>query len=407
MNNGPMLRPFFQVVDVLRQRHQRSLDYNVFTALRSESDEVRLHSRFIASLIDQRTNPKGELFLKTLLRELRILGAEDGVGFSFEGVKVRTEFWRVDILITNARKQAVIIENKIYAPDQERQLARYYRRVKKYGYLDVYVRYLTLHGGRPEDGSFEKLKGDLDKRHLDTASYRGEIRRWLERSLGYVAREAAIRESVIQYLQLIAKLTGTDQGEEYMDALVDTLMQDGNMKLARDIRAAYIEGLIRLQEKFWLELLRTIKDNYPDMHRHVHEDSVSEHDIRDHCDAYYKRQRDNKYYGVYYSVPAFKKITVGAEIEQGVYLGVCCDDGSASAEYRRCGELLKREDELRATSDWWPTFQFLEPGLNFREPAEQDLDVLTSPDRRTELVQTASEEMFRLWDLMCRATNQA
>ncbi len=46
---------FFRHVELLREKHHTDFQFNLFSVLRSESDEVRLHSRFIAEIL----NPKG------------------------------------------------------------------------------------------------------------------------------------------------------------------------------------------------------------------------------------------------------------------------------------------------------------------------------------------------------------
>ncbi|WP_404840898.1 PD-(D/E)XK nuclease family protein [Alkalilimnicola ehrlichii] len=56
-------------------------------------------------------------------------------------------------MITNGDRQAVIIENKIYADDQESQLRRYHDALKQKGYSPIYIRYLTLDGSAPSEES--------------------------------------------------------------------------------------------------------------------------------------------------------------------------------------------------------------------------------------------------------------
>jgi hypothetical protein len=98
--------------------------FNIFTILRQEDDEVHLHSRFLAELLD----PHGDHCQDCDLLEAFL--HQVGVGrFQLKNVSVRREYRDIDILVTND-KQAIIIENKIYAQDQERQLERYYNAIR-------------------------------------------------------------------------------------------------------------------------------------------------------------------------------------------------------------------------------------------------------------------------------------
>ncbi|MCI0915943.1 PD-(D/E)XK nuclease family protein [Pseudomonas stutzeri] len=104
------------------QRKKEGLhDYSLIASLLKPSNEVTLHSRFLCSML----NPKGlhyqgsvflELFLKELPEQLR--------RFDLERVTVSREKDSIDILIHDGER-ALIVENKIDAPDQRYQTSRY------------------------------------------------------------------------------------------------------------------------------------------------------------------------------------------------------------------------------------------------------------------------------------------
>lgn len=104
--------------EVLYERHQagRRDPFNVFTALRSPSDEVNLHSRFLHALLDHRKpgNEQRRANLADFTKEFW----PHKPGFVPDGAKVERERHNIDILITNDSRQALAIENKIYADDQ-------------------------------------------------------------------------------------------------------------------------------------------------------------------------------------------------------------------------------------------------------------------------------------------------
>ena len=105
-----------------RNESDRS-DYNIFLALHKNSDEVK-HTRFIHSLLD----PNGYHYLgDEFLR--KFLEACDIDDFDISNVEANREvgnqeYGRIDLCIKNGEK-CIIIENKIYAKDQNSQMERY------------------------------------------------------------------------------------------------------------------------------------------------------------------------------------------------------------------------------------------------------------------------------------------
>ncbi|MFT7680902.1 MAG: hypothetical protein ACI935_000335 [Moritella dasanensis] len=107
---------FFKHVQLLHDQYEKKPQFNLFSVLRSESDEVRLHSRFLGEIL----NPAGthghkDKFLRLFLKQLDIDVEEP------ETAQVHIEYCNIDLLIRCGSK-AIIIENKIYAGDQDKQL---------------------------------------------------------------------------------------------------------------------------------------------------------------------------------------------------------------------------------------------------------------------------------------------
>ena len=94
---------------------------------------MNLHSRFLAALLNHRkSRDEPRQNLKDFLRS--VAGADN---FEMDGAEVERERHNINILISNwPSKQAVVIENKICAGDQHRQLARYTERMENDGYRD-------------------------------------------------------------------------------------------------------------------------------------------------------------------------------------------------------------------------------------------------------------------------------
>lgn len=170
---------FFKVIKLLRKTYHQSEPYNLFKVLRSESDEVRLHSRFLTSIL----NPKeahnyNNAFLNLFLKQLGLSH------FNTEQVQVIPEYKNIDIFIKNNQNQALIIENKIYAGDQENQLSRYYSEIKKEGVENITIIYLTLHGNEPEQHSIENIPLEfINSNKFHCISYKQDIKSWIDKCI--------------------------------------------------------------------------------------------------------------------------------------------------------------------------------------------------------------------------------
>ena len=204
--------------------------FNLFSVLRSEHDEVNLHSRFLAALLDHRQSPgQSRENLADFLQRLEISG------FDHDGASVDREWNNIDLLIRDqASMQAVIIENKIWAADQPRQLARYAEQMREY---DRHVLYLTPDGREASEDS----AGGIAYRCI---SYKSDLVRWLKGCQKRAYDEPELRESVAQYVRLMRMLTGTDFSEAYMNDLKELCLQDDNALLVHDLGEALNHHLL-------------------------------------------------------------------------------------------------------------------------------------------------------------------
>ena len=125
------------------KQKQRGLNnYNILTSVLNKSDEVRLHSRMIFSFLNVNgTHYQSELFLDKFLKVLNI----DDFKINSKNCLVYKEYQNIDLYITDGSKH-IIIENKIYAKDQKKQIERYIKIIEKENYNlnanDILVIYL-------------------------------------------------------------------------------------------------------------------------------------------------------------------------------------------------------------------------------------------------------------------------
>jgi hypothetical protein len=196
-------------------------DFNIFSIMRMESDEVRTHSRFLGELL----NPKGshkqkDIFLKIFL-DLFI----DDLDFEtkkatikiehYIGTKTKNSGGIIDLIIFDTYGKTIMIENKIYAGEQDNQLLRYHNYNKEAKLL-----YLTLEGNESSIS--------LNIENYQTISYENDIINWLELCKKEVADISIIRESINQYINLLKKLTNQNSNKIMNNDIANRILRDEN-----------------------------------------------------------------------------------------------------------------------------------------------------------------------------------
>lgn len=234
-----------------KRREQGDL-FNIFNVIGLRSEEVRLHSAFIAELL----NPKGNhgssyLFLQAFLE---LLGIEDGyidyarcspnIKERYIGSVTKTEGGSIDIIIEDGN-HAVIIENKIYAKDQDNQLLRYYNYGKKEFPKGFQLLYLTLHGCEPSSRSL----GGKDIKHR-TISYETEIICWLDKCYEIAEGKPLSQAAIKQYSELIKQLTNKDEDMQYVEKMMSIMLTSENAIAVGEILKKQDEWFDALIEEY-------------------------------------------------------------------------------------------------------------------------------------------------------------
>ena len=269
-----------------KEKFERGENFNIFNDLGFMSDEVHLHSMFLANLL----NPKGshgqrgkflEAFLKMLQKSFPAISADSleldtaiaSVGVEkYIGRQTDSEGGRIDIYLTDG-KHSIIIENKIYAGDQHLQMLRYWN----YGMSQkgddteksFVLIYLTLDGCSP---SKDSLGEDLKENDIVCLSYKSDIRGWLDRCVELASRTPLVRETINQYISTIDILTNNVMEdnkelldilskEENLDAIYD-IANNKNIVVNRFINEVFIPKLRDLAESKGLTMGDNCTENW-------------------------------------------------------------------------------------------------------------------------------------------------
>lgn len=255
------------------EARKRGENYNIFSVLKMETAERETHSAFLASLL----NPDGDhgmkdaflasFIAKTGCRDLQL----DTLNCTIE-VEHYTGDGRLDILIAdNSAHKAIIVENKIYAGDQNAQMKRYHDYATANYKEGFRLLYLTLDGHEP---SPESLKG-LTEKDYQLISYRNDMLPWLEQCAKASYNKPLVREVINQYISLIKKLSNMENNlfetsldmltsEEYIETTLNIV--ENSWKIQCKIRELFAQKIQQECELMGLECtcdegIKTASDN--------------------------------------------------------------------------------------------------------------------------------------------------
>ncbi|WP_366187228.1 PD-(D/E)XK nuclease family protein [Flavobacterium ovatum] len=246
-------------------------NFNIFSVMGMESNEVKTHSAIIGELL----NPKGshgldEVPLKLFIEQITsgLNNVENPIDlnskFSLDtknshsiveehaGIinEDKTEGGRIDIVIKDKANKAILIENKIYAGEQENQLLRYNNK-----YPDAPILFLTLNGNPPSSVG-EKMT--LNETYF-LISYKKDIIEWLEKCLKEAVKFPMLREVIQQYIYLLKKLTHQTTNNQ-MAAEIKEIIK-ANYLAAKEIHNNFNKVKQEVLESFWNDLERELKND--------------------------------------------------------------------------------------------------------------------------------------------------
>ncbi len=275
-----------RVLELLRftkshQRHTEALarataeHFNVFNILGIGHYEVKTHSPMLGELLNPKgCHSQGCLFLRLFLssfsestgkdasfaQKIRDFNADDTATLEMEVYIGQidpgyTKGGKIDIVLTDKKKNHIFVENKIYAVDQENQMLRYHRHDPNAALL-----YLTLDGKPPSPTSLGEANFSVY-----SISYQEHILRWLEKCRKEAATLPIVRETITQYIRLIEKLTNQSTTLAMNKELINEILNDKENLAAffklRDAQIAVQTELIYRLDKQLDEIAETLELN--------------------------------------------------------------------------------------------------------------------------------------------------
>jgi hypothetical protein len=258
-------------------------NFNIFSVMNMEHDEVYTHSAIIGELLNPSgSHGQGAVFLDLFVGNIKesFNSDENKIELDYFGKLINDKIcertisignnWdnvtggRIDLIVEDS-KQILIIENKIYAIDQPYQLIRYKNYAETKSFKNSFLFYLTLDGKDLQEQETPYIQNDIEiigsnfkydkKREYDNfrienkgvnnihhclyypISFKKDIKNWIEKCLEKTHSLPIIRETLVQYLNLIKKLTNRTTNNiktmEILEILKNNVLQ--SFEISRSI----------------------------------------------------------------------------------------------------------------------------------------------------------------------------
>lgn len=248
------------------EKTTRGENFNVFNVLGLWSNEVRLHSAFISELLNPNgSHGMGSTFLENFLGIVGLVKdyinpskVNSNIKERDIGTKTEMNGGRIDIIIEDGH-HAIIIENKIYVGDQENQLIRYNNYGKHFGKGNYKLLYLTLFGTEASSYSTGENNSDIEYQCL---SYEKDIINWLFICVKSAYNKPLVRETIIQYINLLKQLTGNNMDNQTKAELLSIMLKKDNIDSIFsmiDIQGDFLKGI---RDNFVNNIIVYAKDNF-------------------------------------------------------------------------------------------------------------------------------------------------
>ena len=341
---------------------QNGGNWNIFYAIgKNLYEQELLHSHFLSVLLAYKDEITQEnIFLQRFLEKINeVSNKQTDFSLFYTGpIKIYTEKsighiienyeegGRIDILIEKGNRQ-IIIENKIYAADQPKQLSRYHKKYPK-----ATIIYLTLDGKPPTLQS----TNNLQEEQYICISYHTHILQWLTECQKYTARNKEnlfLNIAIQQYIRLISDLTGQGRCPKMTQQISEILTQNKeNLLSAQDISNSLIMARNKvLTDKLLNPLSDFIQKQYSTeikLTTRTREGIISEFDI---------------------NVPAWKKIILRFNYELGGIYGLGFkSEEDIKADNDTISEFIKQHNEYfrqDLQTPWWPLIYKTEEPYRF------------------------------------------
>lgn len=386
--------------------------FNIFSILRKQSEEVGLHSRFLAELLNPNASHKMPIFQQLFIDLVvnptinqtsgrQVIDSNETFSCNYE-VKMG-KYGRVDIVLKNSNR-IIVIENKIYADDQKGQLKRYFNACIDAGYQkqDIYILYLNRYGDEISNWG----KGDLDTENFMQINYKNEIATWIDACITEVKSYPHIEQTLIQYRRILGNITGDTRNAKMKEEHFKLLSESNNFKLAYQLSNSIEDFQLHIQRKIWDEFIKVFAQKG---YEFVFCDkNLKEIDPKVAINGYFQKKTKDKpsHYGIHTQLGHFQGLGVHCYIEvfKAINFSITLSDNGKCIKYpESCNEFRDRIRDLRV--DWkylnkpWklPGFLYPKESINLKEPNQVFFDMIDD-DKRKQWIENTSTQIIKFME---------
>jgi len=353
-------------------KHYREMErlsgesFNLFKLIGVENNELK-HSMILADLLNPKgSHGQGSIFLELFTTQLSVFHFHcDHAFVKVEkniGKRTEEDGGRLDIYISDQHGNDIIIENKIYAGDQENQLIRYASTGANYIY------YLTLDGHDASKLSTKNESTQLKNgEHYHLLSYKSDILLWLDKCRKEAAHLPLLREGISHYINLLKYITGQSISKAMNNELRDlSILNPQNLQAAADISASFSNAKHQIQWIFWEALRKALEKKGIQLE----DNKVNTVTSQRTWNYYYGK---DKLYGLWTEIYKNDEISLhwGCEVDHKIYFGFTIEQNgkggiSNKEEFQEFRDIVKSSDSLYQTTDYWLGWQYSTPQLDFK-----------------------------------------
>ena len=259
-------------------------NFNIFNILDIEYDEVRLHSRILKYFVEQDQQKFLEVIAaslpenNSLIKRLPMSNLKVSIEKSINSIEEDLSDGRIDLLL-QFDDFTIIIENKIFARDQESQLIKYYNFVKlairyetRKSDESFLILYLTPNGSPPSENSINFKNINLEQnKDFYLISYKHHVLKWLK---NYEQKSNKLKETIEQYIKTVEKICGI-MSEEDKERILRLMSEEKFIQNFKQIK--WDIGAIEVKiHDFWRVVSEKINIEYNGINvkTHFKEDSI-------------------------------------------------------------------------------------------------------------------------------------
>ncbi len=399
-----LLRTLLNRIDAVVKSNNKVLDatggrFNIFSVIGVTTEETRLHSAFIAELLNVNgthglKNKPLRAFIKTCLDDAFVFESAHAVCKveHYIGPRTETTGGQIDIIVRDNCNRAIIIENKIYAGDQDSQMLRYFNHSKMYN--ESRLLYLSLDGKEPSDKSL--AGADFPYK---TLSYKFDIINWLTEVKMIAVDLPLVREALTHYLNLIKNLTNTSFMDKAKKEMMDIVMESPQvLQNALELEKVLTDVKIEIQWELWIAIQKALENKNLTV-------KLSDPKIvsRDKVAGYYQKSKNkDTCFGLWIEIYNQNGITMhwGCEVQIHLYTGFTIEKNGGGGvsdhpQFVRYRQIVTECDSgYRTDSANWLGWNYAIPKLNFREFNSQEIISLADKAYRDNIAQSIADKAF-------------